>query len=242
MKLSIQEIADLKEGRKTLDEITKTHDGTSMGGLRNNIKDIVKEYAKTIDRRTFIFNEKGDKIAYYIGDWETDKNGIPKIKYDKLNERNLDLIKTVSTYNEDYAGTGQHNNNLYGLFDDNDGGGGRFPKDDNTFTPFRPKDMTEFLKKDDEGNYYFRSTTLVSTGGKTMSLVKNNNFTKEDEKLFNKISREFQKDIDNYITEDKTFYEYISEKGYENKFADCNVRFVIHKNEDVQMDDRHYKP
>ena len=44
MKLSIKEIADLKEGRKSLEEITKTHDGTSMGKVKDTLEDFIKNH------------------------------------------------------------------------------------------------------------------------------------------------------------------------------------------------------
>lgn len=44
LRLSIQEIADLKEGRKSLEDIEKTHDGTSMGKIKGTLEDFIENH------------------------------------------------------------------------------------------------------------------------------------------------------------------------------------------------------
>lgn len=57
LKLNIRDIVDLKEGRKTLNQIIKTHDGTSMGQLNGIIKSKAEKYRKHPNQHIFIYDE-----------------------------------------------------------------------------------------------------------------------------------------------------------------------------------------
>ena len=224
--LSIQEIADLKGGRKSVDEIRKTHDGTSMGQLNGIIKNKADEYRKPPNQHIFIYDENLNEKMTLVGSWEDDKNGTPKIPYNKIDTTNNHLIKTVGM-NFDPFGEGLHNNSTYGHFDMD---GGRYSSDiDKSVSPFKQSDMSEILKKDKDGNYISRGITLISQGGSTMTLIKNNKFDTDNEKQYKKLCKEFQNDIDYYIDEAIPFHEYMKSKGYESKFKECNVRFVMRK-------------
>ena len=225
MKLTINEIADLKEGRKTLDEITKTHDGTSMGKINYWINRFSRDYRLDEYQGVQIVNEDNRNIL--TGQYVGEKGKVTRHKNIKDLPPNSHMIKNVGLPN-DPNGTGEHSDREYGLF------AGK-PADydpDQSFTPFKDKDMKEFNTKNDDGEYIFRSTTLISRGGMTMSLLRNNNFSADDEKQFNKVCKELSKEIPNSIydvDESTTLYDILSKKNFENKFKDCNVRFVMRK-------------
>lgn len=69
--LNIQEIASLKSGRKTLEEIRKTHDGTSMGKLP--IGEFVSKYGGDHYYHEVVYDKDGNIIdnieAMSIGSW-----------------------------------------------------------------------------------------------------------------------------------------------------------------------------
>lgn len=252
LRLSIQEIADLKSGKKTLDEITRTHDGTSLGKIKGSLDYFIKEFAKDSGQNIMVVESDGSTRA------ELYRNDLETLHVDFEAEfgeaKDYHLIKNPDFDNWD--GTKDYDFQY-------DGKGGGW---EDSFSPMNKEDMLDLLSKNNDGEYIFQSSTLVSPNGSYMSLLRNNNFSKSDEKKFKESVKEFQNDVKNsnwskkadevfkeiqnehshdmpindlYVELGKrmkketgyaTMKEYIASKDYESKFKDCNVRFVIRKN------------
>lgn len=186
LRLSIQEIADLKEGRKTLEEIEKTHDGTSSGPIKSGIRQVVDE-CDSAYRVSVVLSEDGKQL------WSTDgkpelmvtdkkkKDRIPEetesIMNELGNEKNIHIITKSST---------ESSNQFWRDEAVNDGV--KVKIDDKNLTeyefPWGPERDRLFLKNND-GDYLVRSVTNVGPDGTSVTLIKNNDFVPENEKTFN---------------------------------------------------------
>ena len=242
LRLSIQEIADLKEGRKSLKEITKTHDGTSMGqGFMKHALPFIKRHATSNVSRALIFEI--DKKMGVVG---IDEDEISwNIEHSRSGGKDLNLIRNVGAKTEYDWHVDDSKNGL-------------------PFSVPTKEDMNLITEKNDYGEYAYRSMTLVSPGLKSMTLIRNNKFSPEDEKQYRKtvnklykekeeFSKNFSKELQQNhqrnpeldiqennkevieIMRDKygygTMYEFLSKNGYVEEFSKCNVRLDLRDNE-----------
>lgn len=230
-------------------ELTKTHDGTSMGQLKGAINKFADKYAKELRGYAKIIDKNHKRVSddiEYSDDFGRNKNNIP---YDELDDVDNHIIKTRIPY------TGYGNSVLNDFYDET------HLKD---FTPMPYDDMVEIMKKNEDGEYLFQSSTLISNNQSYMSLLRNNDFSASDEKQFEALCKEFRNDVENsewanqwedtfrQIQEEDPFLfvhndldevcsnrmreqtgygtmrEYLKSRDYETKFKDCNVRFVMH--------------
>jgi len=181
MKLTIKEIADLKEGRKTMEEIRKTHDGTSMGKLRENLKNFISKYKQNDKRVEQIVSSDGKVIST-----KTSKD-------EKL------LFKDGKDYTDVHLLCKSKMGYMRNEIDWNDESGISF---------FSENEMKNLLLQNDTGDYIFRSVTKVTNGSnESLTLIKSNNFDNEKyqelcDKLPNGI-QSFQKEKFNYIVKEQ---------------------------------------
>lgn len=256
----IKEIVEIKQNpnyylEKAMEEIIKCDDdGTVISKeLRKWIDNFAKDYGTRTDQVVQVLDS--NDTGLFIGGYSKEEGNITRRRtYDSLTGTNNHIMKNTDFDDEE-------GDEIYSWH--YDGGDGSW---ENTFSPMPQQDMLELLHKNGDGEYLFQSTTVVSPNGSFMTLLRNNDFNKKDEKLFKKTVKEFQKEVnksDWSKTADKIFDEiqeehssdmsisdlykelgkrmkketgyatlrdYLNSKGFEDKFADCNVRFVMNRN------------
>lgn len=162
--------------------INKTHDGTSMGKLKGTINKFADKYSKELDGYAEIIDKNYKRVSddiKYSDDFGRNKNNIP---YDELDDVDNHIIKTRVPY------TGYGNSVLNNFYDETHL---------KTFTSMPYDDMMEIMKKNDDGEYLFQSSTLISNNKSYMTLLRNNDFSEDDEKKFQSVCKEFRSDVEN---------------------------------------------
>lgn len=186
LKLSIQEIADLKEGRKTLEEIEKTHDGTSMSHIKPIIEDFIKENVpeNNAHNRNLIADENG-KILNTAKYSDVEK-GEPWSYKGYEDHKNLHFIsnKIAGNLTVGESGSGR-------AYEQNDG---------STMMPHE-EDFLMLTQKNNDGEYLFRSCNLVSGNGTVISLLRNNQFNQDNENALAEVMPEYKKATRTYFNE-----------------------------------------
>ena len=246
--LSINEIALLKSNPK---EYYKTHDGTSMGGLRKTIQGFAQKYALESDKHISTYNNKGEEINHVQRPhWY---EGLPEPVQipDEIwrNNKELDMISNLGGTDEMIMGTSA-------VYPANVGGDYK-----NNTTSFHESEYGTLIQKNMDGEYSYRSITSVSPDGSSMTLIKNNNFNTENETKYTALTDEFHKDLQGFARRCKqdysekynelerqgissyeataeaerytynkngTMHEYIKEKGYPERFEqECNTKLRL---------------
>ncbi len=248
MRLSIEEIALVKSKKKSLDDILKTHDGTSMGRIKSKLKEFIKDNAKNRKRQYLYLDENGKEL----NEKDLTDNGM------------VHLIRNIGDTD---------------IFTDEE-----LPVDG--FHPFTSDDIFNMVYTTDNqepiyvgdmtGEDLYRSVTIVSPSGETVSLIKNNKFSTEDKKTLLNIEGDFGNAWqDFYITRSKAERErynellktmpddltdnevesfketirqeaidyskervgtpenFLKDYGIKNKLSECNVRFHYQKNSNL---------
>lgn len=181
--LNIEDIVLLKQKpdeylEKTALKITKTHDGTSMGTLRKTIKTFSRKYAKSPIKHIVSYNEKGTVVSHVQRLGGQDKEiPIPDKVYD--NNHNLDHISNV----------GEETDNIYHF------GENRGATYQEEYAGFEETDYPQLLQKNTEGEYSYRSITIVSPNGSYMTLIKNNKFNTENEQKYTELTTKMHKEL-----------------------------------------------
>ncbi len=238
--LSIQEIADLKEGRKTLKQITKTHDGTSMSNLKIPLKNFIDKYSQIYAVTVEVYDENGKKQYTHQSPVNIPLNSKKTNRLKKENQSNCHYIQNATTRgdaNKPHLPTRKN-----GYLDS-----------------FGEWERDELIDKNNNGDYLYRSVTLVSTNGSTISLIRNNKFNQEDEQAFLttydnmvKKCKDYESDLDKHMydrvydengrlryveKEDFDMKQYISKNGdgydilkdFQEDFSKANVKLRIQK-------------
>ncbi len=255
--LSIQEIADLKECRKTLNQIIKTHDGTSITPVKNGINHFISEYGNSWFHHMGIYDNNGKELTHIKYDENEDKQFInDKIKLPTGKE--LHIMKCggdTETARE-------------------------FQKDENQKNRLllHKGDIQSLLETDGEGGYKVRSVTVSGNNKETMTLLRNNKFNEENHQEVLKVTEDMNKDCHDYNikfnkelyrnyyklkeewennpNDNRTssealeyfrkeaynqtvkniggdMYDFLNEKGYPQRYDNCNCKLRIRKNEDL---------
>lgn len=166
MKLSIQEIADLKEGRKTLDEITKTHDGTNVWAKNPDLKSALNNFGEKCSKESEeyirytkdgVFQQDGTQVSF-----DKDRNRLTDEEMTDLKKDNYEECHFTTFY--------KHNTNgdwkLHESFKDND-----------CLPPMIDKEDIFLLGHTNKnGEYLFRSVSAESESGYRVTLVRSDKF------------------------------------------------------------------
>ena len=243
--LSIKEISELKNETKTLDEIIKTHDGTSMGGAYGkSLKKFIEEYADDYEKHIKIYNSNNETLTHIVDGEYNYNNGIfidlPLKDY--KNEKDLHIISNIGIY----EALGENHYIINGMS-----------------IPL-PQDVEPLLEKNNDGEYLVRSNTIVCPDKSSLTLIKNNKFNSENEDMLNETIRRMNDDYDDFIHKrreaynekfsqltagkwdnleqvEQESYKYANEKigtvedflkqgKYDVDLEKCNVRFAVRKN------------
>lgn len=200
LKLTIKQIADLKEGRRTLQEITKTHDGTSMGGLRSNIQNFKQKYATANWKHIISYDENGNVVNHsQLTEFQIEYLKIPSEVYN--NNKNMDLISNLG--HEDLTAS------AFGVTD---------PVDyEDKYSGFDILDYDQLIQRNKDGDYVYKSVTTVSPNGSSLTLIKNNKFSIKDEKKYQDLTRKMHYDLKDFVKKCQLDYEIQSARlGYIN--------------------------
>ena len=172
-----------KDHKKSKKHIGKTHDGTSLGVLRGSLNYFIEKFGKDSEQNIMVMEADGSTRAELYR--PSDEHESLDINFEEEfgNAKDYHLIKNPDFDNWDDL----HD---YGFY--YDGGNGSWEE---SFTPMTKDDMLDLLSKNNDGDYIFQSSTLTSNGGGYMSLLRNNDFSKSDEKRFKEVVKEFQNDV-----------------------------------------------
>ena len=232
--LSINDIVLLKERPQDYlkihaERLTKTHDGTSSGPIKSNIKNFINRYSQDPFRRVVAFDSEGEKIVDHLTHYH---NQV--IWDDALINSEQTNMHVIMNANLDAEG----------LFDDEVEdhqfiGSGEVTRDKTNpnFYAQASQDYTVFINENEarqlcvrnnDGEYVVRSVTMVSPNKETMTLIKDNNFSYEDhQKLINVMREAYDmsfKDSDDYM------------KMIGPKLEECHVKVKFQKNSDVEAE------
>lgn len=263
--LTIKEIADLKQGNKTIKEIQKTHDGTSMGKIRSVINKWAKEnYDEAVlmdigntarpwnyrwEKLNVTFDENGNQLTQNYFD-RNDPTASYKVAWQNLYEpQKQGDIHYVTT-------EGEQNGHSDGI-------------------PVPGYDFGSITQKNENGEFYIRSETIVGEGGSYVTAIRNNDFSDEDIAKYNEVrikmghaSYEYMNKYNSIISsEQRQAYEMMREgneeggrkllaeadekavneigtweenvldgQGYRDKLAECNVKIRISRNGNTRRD------
>lgn len=85
-----------------------------------------------------------------------------------------------------------------------DGHSAKVPE--NIFVPLCANDFNDLIIKDNDGNYIVRGLTLVSPNGSYMSILRNNDFSEDDEKNYVSTYSSLLDDLQNYFSIEEAYY------------------------------------
>ena len=245
-------------------QLNKTHDGTSMGPLRQKIKDFSSRYGADDEVVINVYDDKHSTAqAQHFGNVFEADYFDPDEAY--LLEEVTDLeitdghiIRNIGHEYVDFTHPYSYES---------------MDKYEDMYSAPNSHDLEQLTRKNDDGEYLFRSMTLVSPNGASISFIKNNQFSSEDEAGFMKLVEEYNADCYDYsnkydsdffenkdrivadrneleggiewrldpkehfgVNDDSikmtteqngTLYDFIKEKGYEEKFEKYNVKVRI---------------
>ena len=175
LRLSIQEIADLKEGRKTLEEIEKTHDGTSMGKIGPVLDKWIEEGHLVSCAG---FDENGKKI--YQTTAINDKSG-PTLLKEEI-DGNVKDIHCISS----------------NFWDENGKPAAKIRLNETEFHMPGAEQLYSITMKNDNDEYLLRSFSFVSMDHTRFTVLRNNNFSEADHKAFKEVSQDIDKQSKSY--------------------------------------------
>ena len=225
---------------KVINEAVKTHDGTSLGKVRNNLNKFAQKYNQLDHEEASIYNAEGKEIRHINQDQDTQVD---------LNE--------ITEYLNKEGITGCHIDHNHPILHYAD----VIP------SPLSIPDMDMLRIKNDKGEYIYQSISCESKNGYRMTLIKNKNFSPKDEKRFQIETDHFNESCNAYyeafkkynkdwshahakeyhekgytldqfrkesvkqtVKELGTFEDFIfNERGYDKTFEDCNCKLRITK-------------
>lgn len=170
-------------------DIVKTHDGTSMKKIWNSINKFQDEYGQNKYEHVEFYNENGKKVYHYTSN-RVNGCGLPNNDYfDKPGNQNLHLM---------------HNHP-----------GSEYTRYEPIMTCLSKDDVENLIRKNSNGENYYRSITCSATNGFTMSLIRKDDFDDKDISSFNKA----------YSKLDEAYSEYKSKylKALDNELREWNL-------------------
>lgn len=203
--LNIHDLAFLKQNPEEYIEkqlsMIKTHDGTSTGGgFKESLKWFIEDYSQDPFCNTAVFTNDGSEGVVYRATTNTEeqlvKEGIDITK-DKYYSEGTDFhIIQNSSPGENPDGTRP---GVY-YWDS------ASPVDEPNLSMigFHDRDVEYLTETNDDGEYLYRSTTIVSPNGKSMTLIKNNSFDEKDHKYLRDIQNDMKKSVNDYVKEYRT--------------------------------------
>ena len=231
MRLKIRDIADLKEGRKTLEEISKTHDGTNLFSS-SNAKDCFEDFSEYAQKYMEEHeNPLRDARLRYMGvtlslDGIYSKDGEGVYKGERLSENEYQEIRDNDQVQEghliSYAPQNSYGgkNQLHTL-------SGKFMHNDCLPPEIENENIWRLAHVDNNGEYLFRSVTQESESGYRVSLVRSDDFDYKtkgyNDDLMYYSDSEYR---DNFVKFTNTYNHYSEEyySAYEKKFKEIKER------------------
>lgn len=203
MRLTIREIADLKEGRKSLDEITKTHDGTSLGKISSVMDKWTQSKVGKRDYSSVSFTEDGQIV-----------------QGSELRENQLSDLHRMDNSGE---------NGTYTCTRIYENGSVEYQSTDIPHHFI----MNDLMDKNKDGEYLNRSISLVSYNGTRMTVVRNNKFNDENHDMFNKTCEDMEtasKEYNDMFSErwKARVQEMIDNREFPNKIKGHNLSSPIY--------------
>lgn len=181
--LSIQDIVLLKERPQDYlklhnERLTKTHDGTSGGPIKDHLRIMVGQYSQDAYAHTMVLSSDGKTIDEYHGITGTTTPVGDTQQYIRTDGTDMHIITKL----------GQ----------DTDTNGYHF-----TEGTLNKNELKELMLQDDEGNYKVRSMTLVGHDGSSMTAVRDNTFNPENHEKYEQLCEEFTPKIQEWAKENR---------------------------------------
>lgn len=201
MKLTIKEIALLKQDpeRYMMKQLstTKTHDGTSTGGgFKEALNQFIEDYSQDPFCNTAIYDSKGIGNIIYRATYNTEDQligeGIDITEdkdYNPETDKDMHLFLNSSpSENPDGTRPGTY------YWD----GDSPIDKPNVSMIGFHNRDVEYLTEKNEAGEYLYRSTTIVSPNGKSMTLIKNNDFNDSNHETLMNIQEDMMNETRGY--------------------------------------------
>lgn len=178
---SIKEIVEIKEKSLELDDvfkaIEKCDDGTVINRqLKTHIQMFASEYGGEAEQYVQIANKNNELLLVGLYNGASTKI-TNNLTYNQLEGVDNHIMKNANIQ------TGE-----YGFYFDGENSRG-------FYTPLTEDDMLDILRTNKNGEYLFQSSTIVSDNGAYNTVLRNNNFSKSDEKAYKKLVKEYINDI-----------------------------------------------
>lgn len=156
--------------------INKTHDGTSMSGLNGKIKKFAQRYATDDNLHYCAYDENGNMISS-IDSYKQYQDKYKDEQFDDLyhNPRNLDLVRNLGHEQLD-----KHNPSYFDS---------KYEYED-MYSTLNDYDLAQLRNIGEDSS--FRSFTMVSPNGSSITFIKNNNYSEKDNELFGKLASDFE--------------------------------------------------
>ena len=146
---------------RTIEEYSKTHDGTSLGTIRTSLDKISPKIRNKKKEQAYIIDEEGNIIQHKKGT----KNGV-EIDENTLKEEKHKNLHVTHNHPSDLTL-------------------------DNIPTTLSEDDMEALLTKNNDDDYLFRSISAESPNGTRITLIHNNNFNEADENNYRNAMRKY---------------------------------------------------
>ena len=211
--LSIRDIVLLKERPQDYEKLrserlTKTHDGTSSGPIKEHLRIMVGQYSRDAYAHTMVLSSEGKIIDEYHGITGTTTPVGDTQQYIRTDGTDMHIITKL----------GQ----------DTDTNGYHF-----TEGTLNKYELKELMLQDEEGNYKVRSMTLVGHDGSSMTAIRDNTFNPENHERYEQLCEEFTPKIEEWAKENrakpyseerqKLTEEFINEHGREPTYSEIWV-------------------
>ena len=239
--LNINEIARVKTGETTLDDAVKTHDGTSMGKLKGWINNFSIEYGEEETRIVQVVGKDGKGLL--VGTYSDKENNLtPRMKYSDLEGTDNHLMKNPDYNSEDYgfyhdaedgAFTPMAENDMLDLLRKNKDGDYLFQSTSLVSPNYKHMTLLRNNKFSKENEASFKKIAREFDND-----VKKSEWSRKADKVYLKLQKdnpdvpvsELDKMLEKEMRSETgygTMFEYLKSRGYEDKFEECNVRFVM---------------
>lgn len=139
------------------DYLEKTHDGTSLGKVRNSLNEFAQKYNQLDHEEASIYGTDGKKLKHI----------------NQKHSTQVDLNEITDYLNKEGI-TGCHIDHNHPINH----------YEDSVPSPLSIPDMDMLRIKNDKGEYIYQSISAESKNGYRMTLIRNNNFSPEDEPKF----------------------------------------------------------
>ena len=198
--LSIKDIVLLKERPQDYlkihaERLTKTHDGTSSGPLKKPIRRVIGASIDSYYRYTEVYSANGDEL------WNTDDSEWADGGDVNITITDGDYLEPITDETEaiveDLGKFKDANIISKPTYDNESNGNNRafFDKNGNKHLMPTVEEGERLMMQDEDGNYLFRSQTIIGDDATSVTLIRDNKFSPENHEAYSQMLNDMNADI-----------------------------------------------